>query len=532
MKTIYTFRLYLTILLAGIVFSCSKQAQNNYIRVIPNDALFVFSYDAKSMNAKSEIPVTEKEKLNKTILDNLQNTLSPNLLQQVEKIMKNPQESGLSNEDRIYIFLNPTTSSEKLNGGIVVKVTDLNKLKQNVQLLETEQKCTAPVEKNGYWETSLDNNVKCAYNEELLLLLVGTDEATLSASLTQSMEQKEENSILNNKGFNKLNNQQNDIALYLKAGKITSLLSGLMTAVQQPIPNQVMLEGIASLTSLNFEQGVIRLNTENYAETSEAQQLLEQQAALSGAMKSVFLDCFPASSLVYIGGNIQGEKIYEFLQTYPQKEVQEAFLKAQENQQIDLKKLFSAFQGDISLGFTSLSTQIPVITAYAEMKDNYLMDWFKTKKDSLSKVLGVTFSETGENAYNALIGGSVTIYFGQKGDILYLTNDAQAGQNPGSKVNNPMSEAPWAKNAKNSYGIFVINISDLMKQPLIAMALSMAGNSEEMALLRTALAGCFYIEIHNTSSYKGEMNIVLNNQNENALKQISSGLIQLVEKLQ
>ena len=529
MKIFSPMRLFITVLSAGLLFSCAKQVQNDYIRVIPGNAAMVLSYDAGSMNAKSEIPATEKEKMHKRLLETLQGKLGPNTLRQIEKIMTDPQESGLSVKDKIYAFLNADSAAGTFNGGIVVKVTDLNKLQQNFQLLATEQGCTAPVEKNGYWETSLEEKAWCAYNKELLLLLAGTDETSkteLPAMLARLMAQKPKNSIMDNRGFNKLNDRPNDIAYYLSAGKLTTFLSAL-ASLQQPIPNQEMLQGMSVLTALNFEQGLIRLTSENYAETPEAQKWYEQQAAMSGPMKSVFLDCFPASSLVYMGLNINGEKLYDFLQNYPEETFREMFRQARQEGQIDLKKLFSAFQGDISLGFTSLSAQIPVITAYAEMKDDYLLDWFKSKKDSLGEALNVSITETGENAYNASIGGSITVYFGQKGNTLYLTNDPQAGQNAGASVDNPMSGAPWGKDAKNSHGILIINVNDLMKQPLIAMALSMAGNDEKMSLLRSVLAGCSYIEIRNTSASEGEIDIVLNNRNENALKQISAGLIQL-----
>ena len=78
-----------------------------------------------------------------------------------------------------------------------------------------------------------------------------------------------------------------------------------------------------------------------------------------------------------------------------------------------------------------------------------------------------------------------------------------------------MSDAKWASTAKGSYVFMVANIKDALNQPMVNLMLSMGG--QPAALARSVLSQFDYIEFYAPEMNKVTLDVVMTNQDENAL---------------
>ena len=85
----------LSVLAVLIVFlaACSKTSE--YTNVIPADASVVASINLKSLASKAGLDDKENEAAKQKILEALKSGMNAATFQQLEKIMKNPSESGI-----------------------------------------------------------------------------------------------------------------------------------------------------------------------------------------------------------------------------------------------------------------------------------------------------------------------------------------------------------------------------------------------------------------------------------------------------
>ena len=94
----------LSVLAVLIVFlaACSKTSE--YTNVIPADASVVASINLKSLASKAGLDDKENEAAKQKILEALKSGMNAATFQQLEKIMKNPSESGIDVESPVYVF--------------------------------------------------------------------------------------------------------------------------------------------------------------------------------------------------------------------------------------------------------------------------------------------------------------------------------------------------------------------------------------------------------------------------------------------
>ena len=503
------------LLLTVFLASCSKKEA--YTNVIPADAGLVVSVDVKSMVDKSGLDDKGNESMIQNFLGSLKADLNPASYQQIEKIMKNPEESGLSVNDRIYFF------STVKNLALVVKVADEAKLKGTLKLLEEQKVGTAIESGDGFSWMSLEGNTLCAFNKDVLLILSSFNSSgieSLKAEAKILMTQKEANSIRSNKGFNKIDDRKEDITAYLSLAGMPNMD---MVKSAANLPAGVDLKELMILASLNFEKGRIVAKAEMFTENKELKKMLDEQAALNKPTGE-FFDFFPASTLLFLNYSLNGEKLYEMLAANPE------FSEAVKNQEmgIDVKKLLSSFDGDITAGVTGFTGfGIPTIVAYAKVNGNYLLELLTAQKQMIETTLGTALVATGKDAYVLNYQG-MDFFIGMTGNFLYLTNDRATLTRLNNKVSDPMTDVAWASEVKKSPAFFAINIAEIMKNPLLS-AFASSGDPQ-MAMIMTALGGCSYVKVFEASKGVGEMDIVLKNQNENVLKQIVTGMKEMTGK--
>lgn len=508
-KSLFT-TLSVMCMLIIILASCSRKAE--YTRVIPADASLVVSFDVKSMVEKSGIADKSNEVLLKKLFDSMKSGLSANAVKQAEKMMKNPQESGLSLTDKMYLFYTPK------NIAFVIKVSDEAKLKETFKVLETEKACSATEKGDGYSWVTVEGQTICAFNENTLLVMGSVNSSGIESLKTDAgmlMAQKEENSIRKNEGFKKMDNKKEDIAIFASLAGIPEMY---LAQASVGLPAGANLKDMMLLGSINFEKGKIVAKAEMFTENKELQKMYEQRAEMMGKPSGEFLGYFPASSLMFMNFSLKGEKIYEMLASNPE------FSEVMKNKEggLDMEKVFSSFDGDISVGLTSFSgLGMPALTAYAKVKDDYLLKILVDQKQMLEMGLGVKLSEKGKNAYQLNYRG-VDIYLGLLGNHLYATNNAAILGRLNEKANEPLTDAAWVSQAKKSPVFFALNVAEIMKNPLMSALTSSGGSNMSMAA--SIFSQCAYIQAYEVSKETGEIDIVLRNQDENVLKQIVNGI--------
>lgn len=502
--------LFTLAVLVVFMASCSKKAE--YTNAIPADATVIVSFNTESMVKKSGLTDKEGEDLVRKMKEAAASGLSEDSYKYMETLIEKPSEAGLAFNEPVYMFMKDAQSN---SAGVVAKVTDAAKLKKTFELMVTEKVAEELTETDGITYAVCGRSI-AAFNENSLLIMDGkyNPGEDLEQTVLTLLKQSSENSMASNKGFQKFAGLKGDITGFVSMAALPSIYTA---QAQAALPEGINLKDIMVLGTVNFEKGKIAITGETYTENEEIKKLYKQQEKITGKLNSTFLDFFPASSLAYMSFKLNGKEFYKYL--IENKDFQNA-VKSNDTG-IDLEKMIGSLDGDISFGLTSLSAQgVPSFVAYANMDNDYLIKVLDEQKDMISKNLGQRIEKTGENSFVARSRG-MNIYMGMVGKHFYVTNDEATLKNIDKDVNNPMSNAPWAASAKKSYSFIVLNVSDILKLPIVQMFTSMGGQQAKMGV--KVLSECSYIEVIGTST-QGEVNIILNNKDVNALKLVAGGL--------
>ena len=121
----------LSVLAVLIVFlaACSKTSE--YTNVIPADASVVASINLKSLASKAGLDDKENEAAKQKVLEALKSGMNAATFQQLEKVMKNPGESGIDVESPFYVF----SSSSFPYPTVVGKVNNEDKLHASLDVM-------------------------------------------------------------------------------------------------------------------------------------------------------------------------------------------------------------------------------------------------------------------------------------------------------------------------------------------------------------------------------------------------------------
>ena len=183
----------LSVLAVLIVFlaACSKTSE--YTNVIPADASVVASINLKSLASKAGLDDKENEAAKQKILEALKSGMNAATFQQLEKIMKNPSESGIDVESPVYVF----SSSSFPYPTIVGKVSNEDNLHASLDVMAKEQICQPVSEADGYSFTTTNGDLLVFNNLTVMIIDVNGASQTEKAQegIVTLMKQTAENSI-------------------------------------------------------------------------------------------------------------------------------------------------------------------------------------------------------------------------------------------------------------------------------------------------------------------------------------------------
>lgn len=504
-KTIST--LSVVFVLIAVMTACSKKAA--YVNAIPADASVVVSIDLNTLAEKAGINGKDNEAMKQKMLDALKNEMTAVSFQHLEKIIKDPVESGIDIKAPLYGFTSPTFSDLT----VVAKVGNVDNLRASIEIMAKEQICQPLAEGDGYQFALVGSDNLLAFNETTALFIEvrGTSETDAAKqAITGLLKQTADNSISKNAGFQKMQKSKGDVTFFASMNAIPETYARQINA---GIPSEINLKDMSIIGGLSFEDGKIAINFENYSENEQVNALLKKQEKANKKLSNTFLKYFPESTLAFFSIGTNGEELYKLLQNNQEFRNSVSIAKAD-----DIKNLFSSFNGDISIGLVNVTmNNAPTFVAYAEVKNGDALKAIYTNKQQLGLSKGDDILQLSENEYVYKTKG-MNIFFGTRGKQLYATNDELLYKNIGKPIDKSIEEAPYASDIKGKSLFFVVNANAIVDLPVVKMLAGLGG--EEFQTYYKLSSQASYFDITSVNGEKTEIALVLKDKEVNALKQI------------
>lgn len=505
-KTIWRFTLLAVVVLLA---SCSQKSE--YTNAIPKDAALVMSLDFKTMAEKSGINGKEGEKVVAKLTDALKSGLEGEAYKTAEKIIQHPSESGLSFADKVYLFITPHSNAFAL----LAKVDNEGKVKDMLQALKKEQICTELKNEDGSTWTQMGDAL-CAFNKGTFLLMGSNtgDALSLKGTLLALMRQDAANSFVKTNDFTKLNAAKGDISTVIN---MSFLPNDLTMQMRMGMPADLSLEDIKYLLSATFEKGRIVVDMETLIENKELIATYEKQSTASDPIKGTYMEYFPASTLVWGCGNINGKKVYDLLCENP------TIKQSLENPMlpVDIERIFASIHGDIALGYSSLVSN--ELLMYADVTNKDFLQAFEDLRPLLAMTGGqMQLNSTGKDQYEFRMYRQ-SIWFGVKDNMFYLSNNEKLADEAGRRYGVSLQNTPWAGEVTKNRFFMAFNVAQLVKE--------MQGNSglarmtgSDAAMFNAILGPCNYMDLMVPDWKSAQMNIVMKDKDANVLQLIVRGL--------
>ena len=396
---------------------------------------------------------------------------------------------------------------------MVAKVSNIDDLRASLDLMAKEGICQPIAEEDGYSFTTLQKNSLLVFNENAAVLTeaYGTSQMDVAKqTISTLLKQTEENSIMKNSGFKKMQNQKGDINFFASMDAVPKIYS---QQISMGLSSQLDLSEVMAVGNLNFEKGKIALQIETYSDNAETDALLKKQAQAVKKLNTTFLQNFPESTLAFLNIGVNGAAFYDLLLNNEEFRRNVSLAKAEE-----VKSLFASFDGDISIGLINVTmNSAPTFAAYADAKNGNALKALYDKKKELKLGRNEDIIQLGENEY-VYKSNTNNVFFGIRNKQMYATNDELLYKNISKPVDKSIKDAGYVSDMKGKNVFFVINMDAILDLPVVKMITGFGG--EEYQTYYKLASQISYIEAFSDSEGKTETAILLKNKDVNALKQI------------
>lgn len=496
-------RLAVSGLLVFFATGCSEKTE--YTHVIPADASAVIALDLQSISKKAGLSDAENQQFKLQIIDALKSGLNAATLSHLENILKDPSESGLNINDKIYIFTAPSLPFP----AVLAKVDNEKKLRKTVGLLAEEQVLEPVTEADGYAYSMLGNNTVFAFSNSALIIapLSGNSQPGIAGTLLKAGGGKK---ITEDKIFRKMSEGDGSILFYTS---LDALPESCVRQLNAGLTNHVDLKNVMITGNVDFDKGKITAQIELHSDDGKVAEMLKKQDSATGMIKGDLLSQFPASTLAFFSVNVNGGEMYKLLDENDDLRKNFSIPKAAQ-----VKDLFNSFDGDVSVGLTGVSmTHTPTFIAFANAGKGADINSIYDSKNELGLAKGEDILKLADNEY-VYKSRSGNIFFGYKDKYIYATNDELLYKNTGKLKGASLKEARYAPNIEGKRKYLVIDIEAVSQLPIIQMMLVFGGSG--IAAYYNIATRISYLEFTEKDLMKYDINIVLKNKEENAIKQI------------
>ena len=438
------FKLSLASVLLALT-ACSPQTE--YTNALPKDASIVVGMELDEMAAKAGLDGEGGEKVVAKLKTLIKGGLQGDAAQLAERIIEQPSESGLSFDDKVYLFATPHTEAM----AVLAKVNDEGKVETLLEALEKESIANPLREESGCRWTQVGGAL-CAFNNGTFLLLQPSkgDAAGMKGTLLSLMRQKE------GEGFNSLPEYQkveapgNDIASVVNFSAVPYELT---TPLRMGLSANFKLEDIKYFLTANFEPGKLVVNSESLVQNPQILSFFDSMDKVMQPIGGKYLDYFQGNTLLWMGGNIQGKELYNMMCQNP------ALRQALSNPllPVDVERIFSSVEGDFALGLHSLKGGEFML--YADVTNSDFLKTFEDLRPLLALTGGqIVLDNVGKDEYlmRTYYGN---FWFGVKGNRLYVTNNGTWAEEAGRTYGASLAVKPWAKDVQQNRLFAAVNLS-------------------------------------------------------------------------
>ena len=498
------FKLSLVSVLLALA-ACSPQTE--YTHAIPKNASVVLGMEMDEMAEKAGLNGETGEKAVAKLKTLVKGGLQGDAAQLAERIIDQPSESGLSFDDKVYLFATP--HAEAL--AVLAKVTDEGKVEALLEVLEKESIATPLREESGCRWTQVGGAL-CAFNNGTFLLLQSSrgDASGMKGTLLSLMRQKEGEGFHALPEFAKVKAEGNDLASVIN---LSAMPYEWSTPLRMGLSGNIQLEDIKYFVSANFEQGRVVMNSESLIQNPMVQGFFDAMDKVMQPIGGKYLDFYPGNTLLWAGGNIQGKTFYQMLCQNP------TIKQALDNPllPVDVEYIFSSIEGDFSIGFDNQNYLL-----YADVTNSGFLKTFEDLRPLLALTGGqITLDNVGKDEYlmRTYYGN---FWFGVKNNRLYVTNNGTWAEEAGRTYGASLAVKPWASEVKDNRLLASLNMAEMAN-----MRITLTGNASVDGAIQLVKSQCNYLNASMTDWRHGKAELVLKDKDMNLLQ----WLVGILEKI-
>lgn len=498
------FKLSLVSVLLALA-ACSPQTE--YTHAIPKNASVVMGLELDEMATKAGLNGATGEKVVAKLKTLVKGGLQGDAAQLAERIIEHPAESGLSFDDKVYLFATPHTEAI----AVLAKVNDEGKVETLLETFEKESLATPLREESGCRWTQMGGAL-CAFNNGTFLLLQPSrgDAAGMKGTLLSLMRQEQGEGFSALPEFAKVKAEGNDMASVIN---LSAVPYEWTTPLRMGLSSNLRLEDIKYFVAANFEQGRVVVNSESLIQNPMVLSFFDAMDKVMQPIGGKYLDFYPGNTLLWAGGNIQGKTLYQMLCQNP------TIKQALDNPllPVDVEYIFSSIEGDFSIGFDNQNYLL-----YADVTNSGFLKTFEDLRPLLALTGGqITLDNVGKDEYlmRTYYGN---FWFGVKNNRLYVTNNGTWAEEAGRTYGASLAVKPWASEVKDNRLLASLNMAEMAN-----MRITLTGNASVDGAIQLVKSQCNYLNASMTDWRHGKAELVLKDKDMNLLQ----WLVGILEKI-
>ena len=481
-------------LLSTLLFLAACSPKTEYTNALPKNASMVVAMELDEMADKAGLNGSSGGKAIDKLKSLIKGGLQGEAAQLAERIIEKPSESGISFEDKVYLFATPHVGAF----AILAKVESESKVEKLIEVLEKESIANSLREESGCQWTQVGGAL-CAFNNGTFLLMQPSkgDAMSMKGTLLSLMRQESGEGFASLPEYNKVKSDGNDIASVVN---LSAIPYEWTTWLRMGLSADIQLEDIKYFVSANFEQGKVVVKSESLIQNPKIQDFFDVMDKVMQPIGGKYLDYYSGNTMVWVGGNIQGKELYKILRQNP------AIKKVLDNPvlPIDVESIFSSIEGDIAIGCDNLKTGNCLM--YADVTNSQFLKTFEDLRPLLAMTGGqIILDNVGKDEYvmRTYYG---TFWFGVKDNRLYVTTNRTWADEVGRTYGASLARKLWAEDVKDNRLFATANLNGFRNMFLQYIN---------------------YVNVGMPDWRHGKLEIVLKDKNANLLKQI----VETLEKL-
>ena len=307
------------------VSSCSKIPKS--VKMLNDDAAVLIRIDVKQMAEKAGL---SKEK---GAVEGWLSKLSPEAQKKIREILDKPVKLGLDLRDPL--FYSMTTKGDYR---LVGTVYDDDNFADFLNAVSKDAGFDKVKEKDGLKMVDIKGTLLAFDGDNFLITKSDADVKAIF---------KSDSKLTDDEDFVKMCDREGDIQMLLKGEPLSkaSQLDGELAD---------MMEDMSFLSDVVFDKGEVVATTESLFKSDNAKKIYENYTAFVGDIKGDYASFFSKDGLAFFG-NINGEKLYEYLNKMGYLDMVKRMGGMPESELADLIK---SVNGDFAMGIQALNSPV------------------------------------------------------------------------------------------------------------------------------------------------------------------------------